>query len=83
MKCRTLCPVFFFKQKSFNPYFCNEIYFNDTDMNVNDELIDKLSKLAKLDFTTAESKAEIKADLDSLLERYLASNKLSHGQKAT
>lgn len=27
--------------------------------------------------------AEIKADLDSLLERYLASNKLSHGQKAT
>ena len=36
-------------------------------MNVNDELIDKLSKLSKLDFSCAESKAEIKSDLTKIL----------------
>lgn len=36
-------------------------------MNVNDELIDKLSKLSKLDFSSAESRIEIKADLSKIL----------------
>ncbi len=36
-------------------------------MQVNDELIDKLSKLTKLEFSTSESKAEIKSDLTKIL----------------